>query len=439
MFICVLALFVSAAQADAGVGAGVSPLKLSMDDAVKIGAAKSFRLQRSRRNDRIAEERLKGTKGALGPSLDVSLGANQSQRYYDFQGSYDYNQATPQFDATLGSNASYEIDISGIRRRQLQQAQLSREATAIDGAQANVDVATDIRSNYARALRAQQQVAVDGEYLSLLDDLIARARVSQPQSVSFLESERANAALTLEQSKQSAELTFSSLRQTLRLEEDQPLKLTTSLSMPEPLPSADQLLSIAYENRNDLKHSEIRLKQARISKIQAMDPRRPTLRVSAFASQALTGDTILLGAGNHGRSRTLGAAVSFALPLLSYDGGQLDSNRKIAAIQADQAMADAEEAKERAENEISQVLISLNRARERLSKLPDVQLARQSLSQVEQLMLTAPAREAAGLLAQVTNARQNWKSSSLSRGDALTAYYTSYYQLQRVLGTEVVR
>ena len=439
MIISVLALSLAAAQPGATGEPAVSPLELTMDEAVEIGTSRSFRLQRSRRNGRIAEERVRGTKGALGPRFDVNLGANQSQRYYDFQGTYDYNQATPQFDSTVGANASYEFDISGIRKRQLQQAGLSREVSAVDAAQASVDVAADIRSNYVRALRSQQQVSVDGEYLELLDSLIARARVSQPTTVGFLESERSNAALTLEQSKQVADLTFSNLRQILRLEEDRPLKLTTELPKPPPLPGRDRLLSIAYENRNDLKHSEIRLKQARIAKIQAMDSRRPTLRVSAFASQALTGDTLLLGGENHGRSRTLGALVNFALPLFSYDGGQLAANRNIASIQADQAMADAEEAKERAENEINQVLIGLNRARERLSKLPDVQQAHQSLSQAEQQMLAAPAREAAGLLAQVTNARQNWKASVLSRNDALTAYYTNYYQLQRSLGTETVQ
>lgn len=439
MIICVLALSLTAAQPGETGRAAVSPLELTMDEAVEIGTAGSFRLQRSRRNGRIAEERLRANKGALGPRFDVNFGANQSQRYYDFQGTYDYNQATPQFDSTLGANASYEFDISGIRKRQLEQVRLSKDASAVDAAQASVDVATDVRSNYVRALRAQQQVSVDGEYLELLDSLIGRARVSQSQTVGFLESERSNAALTLEQSKQVADLTFSSLRQILRLEEDRPLKLTTNLPEPPPLPGRDRLLSIAYENRNDLKHSKIRLTQARIAKIQAMDSRRPTLRVSAFASQALTGDTLLLGGENHGRSRTLGALVNFALPLFSYDGGQLAANRNIAGIQADQATADAEEAKERAENEINQVLIGLNRARERLSKLPDVQQARQSLSQAEQQMLAAPAREAAGLLAQVTNARQNWKASVLSRNDALTAYYTNYYQLQRSLGTETVQ
>ena len=199
MIICVLALSLTAAQSGAMEDPAVDPLELTMDWAVEIGTASSFRLQRSRRNGRIAEERLRGTKGALGPRFDVNLGANQSQRYYDFQGTYDYNQANPQFDSTLGANASYEFDISGIRKRQLQQTRLSKDASAVDAAQASVDVASEIRGNYVRALRAQQQVSVDSQYLELLDSLIERARISQPQTLGFLESERSNAALTLEQ------------------------------------------------------------------------------------------------------------------------------------------------------------------------------------------------------------------------------------------------
>jgi outer membrane protein TolC len=124
--------------------------------------------------------------------------------------------------------------------------------------------------------------------------------------------------------------------------------------------------------------------------------------------------------------------------LFLFDGGQLNSNRQIAIIQADQAVADAEEAKERAENEINQVMINLNRAQQRLKSLPDPDQARQSLAQAEQQMLTASPTGAAGALAQVTNARQNWRSSVLSRNDALTDFYNGYYRLQRSLGTEEI-
>jgi hypothetical protein len=94
---------------------------------------------------------------------------------------------------------------------------------------------------------------------------------------------------------------------------------------------------------------------------------------------------------------------------------------------------------QRAATEINQVMIGLSRAQERLKRLPDAAQARQSLAQAEQQMLAASAGEAAGALAQVTNARQNWRSSVVSRNDALTDFYSSYYRLQRSLGTELVR
>jgi outer membrane protein TolC len=107
-------------------------------------------------------------------------------------------------------------------------------------------------------------------------------------------------------------------------------------------------------------------------------------------------------------------------------------------IQADQAVADAEEAKERAENEIDQVIIGLSRSQQRLKTLPDPRQARQSLAQAEQQMLAASPTEAAGALAQVTNARQNWRSSVVSRNDALTDFYSNYFRLQRSVGTEQI-
>jgi len=118
------------------------------------------------------------------------------------------------------------------------------------------------------------------------------------------------------------------------------------------------------------------------------------------------------------------------------DGGQLKNQRRITEIQAEQALADREEATERAENEINQVMIGLTSAQQRLRSLPDVEQALEALSRVENLMLAAPANDAPGFVAQVTNARQNWRSAVVSRNDVLTDFYGSYYRLQRSVGIE---
>jgi outer membrane protein TolC len=438
VIISFLALAVTAGQVDSSNDTSGNPLALTIEDAVEIGTTRSFKLQRSQRNTRIAAERVRGTRGGLGPRVDLTFGADQSQRYHQFDGTFDYNQATPQFQSAVSATASYDLDISGVRKREVQQVWLSQQATAVDAAQAIVDVAADIRTNYVQALRSQQQVETDSDYLALLDGLIAKAKTSQPSTAGFLESERSNAALVLEQSRQNADLTFSNLRQILRLKTDRPLTLTTSLSMPAPLPSTDRLLSIAYEHRGDLKQSKIRLQQARIAKVQAIDSRRPTLRASAFASHAVNANTFMLNDKNQGRTRSAGAMVTFALPILSYDGGQTAATRNIATISAQQARADEEEAREHAETEINQTRIALDRAFMRLTALPDVEQARRSLAQAEQQMLAASHANATSMLAQVTNARQNLRSSVMSKVDAVTTYYTSYYRLQRTLGTEAV-
>ena len=168
-----------------------------MEEAVDIGTNHSFRLQRSVRNKRMAQERVNGTKAQLGPRVDVGYGAAQSQGYYDFRGTYDYTQGKPAFYTAANANVSFDIDIAGVKKRQLQQSRLSMDSSAIDLAQTTLDVSSDIRTQYVQALRAQEQVAADEDYLRSIDDLFKRARASQPSVIGFLGIERSNAQQSL--------------------------------------------------------------------------------------------------------------------------------------------------------------------------------------------------------------------------------------------------
>ncbi|HEX6661493.1 MAG TPA: TolC family protein [Sphingomicrobium sp.] len=440
MATCVLVLAMWSLQASGGAVTPVSPpLELTIDDAVAVAVDRSFQVQRSERDQRIAQERTRAARGAMGPRLDLSLGADQAQRYYEFNGNYDYSVATPQFATTAGVSASYDFDISGVRRRSLEQTRLAQQSGSIDAEQTILNTAVDARLSYMQALRAQQQVEVDEQYLFLLDRLIANARSRQASVVDFLMTERSNSALILDQSRQAADLAISSLRQQLRLETDRPLRLTSRPTAALAVPSFARLVEIASAHRSDLRQSEIRLRQARLAQIQASDFRRPSLRASAFANHTLTGETFISHGKGLGRTRSAGIGLSFNLPLWSYDGGALDSARRIAAIQAEQALADSEEAKERAGNEISAELIAIDRDRARMERTPDSAQARQSLDRAEEQMLAASPKDATALLAQISNARQNWRASLTLKYDALTAYYAEYFRLQRSLGTDLAR
>jgi outer membrane protein TolC len=411
-------------------------LALTIDEAVERGLATNFRVQRSNRNEATAEQRVNISRAQLRPRFDLGFGAGQNQTYYDFRGNaVNFNRAEPQFYADLFASASFPIDISGVVRRQVRQARLSYELSELDQAQAIIDVSSDVRANYATTLRAQEQVTADEEYLTQIDDLLTRARVSQPVVVNFLETERANALQSLESTKTSRDLAMANFRQLLRLPRDTSIVLTTEFPSPSTVASTNELLELAIRNRIDLKQASIRLQQAQLATVQAGDTRRPSFRLTAYASQRFN-DEFPAIENFDGKTRSGGVVASLSFPLVQYDGGILRANRKIAALQAEQALADREEASERAENEINQVMIGLNRANQRLASLPDVKQARTSLDRVETQMLNAAPEEAAGFVAQVTNARQNLRSAVVARNDALTDFYANYFRLMRAIGTE---
>ena len=438
MSTCILVLALWSAQAGQIPIPLDPPMELTLDDAVSTALERSFQLQRSRRNERIGIERVKAVRATMGPRLDLSIGADQAQHYYDFRGLYDYSLATPQFSTSAGVNAFYDFDISGARRRSLEQARLTRQSGSVDVEQTALNIAVDARLSYVQALRAQQQAEIDQDFLLRLADLMARANTRQPGVVDFLATERSNAALILDQSRQSAELAIVGLRQQLRLRSDQPIRLTTQLGDDAPIPPVARLQDLADANRSDIRQSAIRLRQARIAQSQATDYRRPSLRASAFASHAITGSSLVPHGADLGQAKSAGVALSFNLPIWSYDGGELGAMRRIASIQAEQALADTDEARERARNEISAELIGINRARTRVARAPDPAQASQSLQTAEEQMLAASPADAPALLAQVSNARQNWRAATMLKFDALTAFYTEYFRLQRSLGTDAL-
>jgi len=428
----------AAAQEAAPVADAPETVTLTIEEAVALGLQRSFRVQRSNRNEAMAEHRADSSRAGRRPRFDAGVGAGQNQSYFDFHGNaQNFNRSEPQFSADAFASASLPIDISGVTRRQVRQAELTHDIIELDVAQARIDVATDIRVNFVNALRAQEQVRAEIAYVEQIDDILGRARVQQPGVLPFLETELSNARQTLQSTRTSSEIAFQNLRQNLRLPRATVLELTSGLPVRTQLPSIDALRELATRHRNDLRQAAIRLDQARIATIQASDSRRPNLRITAYASQRLN-DELPAFRDFDGRTRSAGIVITGIVPIINVDGGVVRNARRIAGIQAEQALADREEAIERAENEINQVMISLSRAQQRLQTLPDVEQALSALDRVEGLMLLAPAGDAPGYVAQITNARQNWRSAVVSRNDSLTDFYSNFFRLQKAVGTEEI-
>jgi hypothetical protein len=76
----------------------------------------------------------------------------------------------------------------------------------------------------------------------------------------------------------------------------------------------------------------------------------------------------------------------------------------------------------------------VTRAENRIRNLPDPNQALQALQRAEQMLLSAPPETAQGLVAQVSNARQAWRSAETATGDAYIDYNNAVFRLERLVG-----
>jgi outer membrane protein TolC len=178
--------------------------------------------------------------------------------------------------------------------------------------------------------------------------------------------------------------------------------------------------------------ARLRVKQAQTSMEQVSDYRKPTVRVGAFASQQLAGGAFY--DGRYDRLRQEGGLINVNVPLVQWDNGQLRRNEEVARIQREQADADLEELRERVAYDVRQQVLAVSRAENRIRNLPDPKQALQALQRAEQMLLSAPPETAQGLVAQVSNARQAWRSAETATADAYIDYNNAVFRLKRLIG-----
>lgn len=409
------------------------PYDLSIDDAVALAQQRSFRTARANRSLRQNELRYANAKSQYLPKLTTSVGLNQQARGLSAYGStYDYQVSSlGQFQGTASADLSMPIDVSGVIRRQVRQADIWRDISAADVTNAGLDVTLEVQTSYLNALRAQNTADADERVAGEIQKLLARAG---PQSSlgSFLQVELANAQQTAQSSRENADNAQDGLKQMLRVPPEVRLRLTSDFRGRKQPVERNGLLERALGKRPDVQSAQLRVKQAETSVAQVSDSRRPTVRVGAFASQQLAGGAVY--DGRYDRLRQEGGVVNVSVPFVQWDNGQLRRNKAVARIQSEQANADLEELRERVAYDVRQQLLAVTRAENRIRNLPDPTKALQALERAEQMLLSAPPETAQGLVAQVSNARQAWRSAETATADAYIDYNNAVFRLKRLIG-----
>jgi outer membrane protein TolC len=406
---------------------------LRIDDAVALAQQRSFKAARANRSLRENELRYDNARSQYRPTLTTSAGINQQELDYGWHGNTFAYQVSSlgQFHGNASANLSMPIDVAGVIHRQVVQAGLRQGIASNDAINTALDVTLDVVTAYLNALRAQNNADADEAVSKEIEDLLARAGPNSALG-SFLRVELANARQTAQTSRENADNAQDGLKQMLRVPPEAQLRLTSDLrGRKEPIDRND-LLERALRMRPDVQSAMLRVKQADTSVEQVSDSRKPTVRVGAFATQEVGGRAIY--DGRYDRLRQEGALINVNVPLLQWDNGQLQRNRQIAELQRDQADADLEELRERVAYDVRQQLLAVTRAANRIRNLPDADQARQALQRVEEMLLSAPPEAAQGLVAQVSNARQAWRSAETATADAYIDYNNAVFRLKRLVG-----
>ena len=420
-------------KADAAVENSGKPYDLSIDDAVTLAQQRSFRTARANRSLRQNELRYDNAKSQYLPKLTTSVGLNQQARGLSSHGdTYAYQVSSlGQFQGTASADLSMPIDVGGVIRRQVRQADIWRDISAADVTNTALDVTLEVQTSYLNALRAQNTADADERVADEITQLLKRAG---PQSSlgSFLQVELANAQQTAQSSRESADNAQDGLKQILRVPPEVRLRLTSDFRGRKQPVERNGLLERALDKRPDVQSAELRVKQAQTSVAQVSDSRKPTVRVGAFASQQLAGGAVY--DGRYDRLRQEGGLVNVSVPFVQWDNGQMRRNKAVARIQREQADADLEELRERVAYDVRQQLLAVSRAENRIRNLPDPRKALQALQRAEQMLLSAPPETAQGLVAQVSNARQAWRSAETATADAYIDYNNAVFRLKRLIG-----
>lgn len=406
---------------------------LSIEDAVALAHQRSFRTARANRSLSQNELRYDNAKAQYLPKLTTSLSLNQQARNLASYGdTYAYQVSSlGRFQGNANADVSVPIDVGGVIRRQVRQADLWRGISAADVTNTGLDVSLDVETSYLNALRAQNTADADERAAKEIEDLLSRAGRTSAIA-NFLEVELANAQQTAQSSRENSDNAQDGLKQILRVPPEARLHLTSDFRGRKQPIERTGLLERALSHRPDVQSAQLRVKQAETSTEQVSDYRKPSIRVGAFASQQIAGGAVY--DGRYDRLRQEGGVVNVSVPFVQWDNGQLRRNKEVARIQREQADADLEELRERVAYDVRQQLLAVTRAENRIRNLPDPKQALQALQRTEQMLLTAPPQTAQGLVAQVSNARQAWRSAETATADAYIDYNSAVFRLKRLIG-----
>ena len=243
------------------LGAQQAPATMSLEEAVQLARRHSPGYRQQVNDESVADWNVRAAYGALLPSLTLGAGMDWrgggTPRIAGLSGEELGLRRTPDY---LFSDYSVFLgwSMSGGTFFRMAQERAARDATTARIEAAAYTLETNITRQYLAALRARDAVELAERELSSTDEALklAQARVEAGAAPRMdqaqAEVERGRAEVTLLQAQASAETEKLRLLQSIGLDLDQPVDLTTELAVFEPVWTQEELMQAAMQSHPQL-------------------------------------------------------------------------------------------------------------------------------------------------------------------------------------------
>lgn len=238
-----------------------APATMSLEEAVQLARRYSPNYRQQVNDEAVADWNVRAAYGALLPSLTVGGGIDWrgggTPRFGQLSGEELGLSRTPDY---LFSDYSLRLgwSVSGGTFFRMAQERAAREATSARIEAAAFTLETNITRQYLAALRARDAVRLAERELASTDEALklAQARVeagaAPRMDAAQAEVERGRAEVTLLQAQAAEETAKLRLLQSIGVDLDQPVELTTELAVFEPTWTQQELMQAAMQNHPQL-------------------------------------------------------------------------------------------------------------------------------------------------------------------------------------------
>lgn len=393
----------------------------TLDKLIEIAKAQNLDVAAAKAKIREARANYREVGGSLGPTLDGTGSFTEAR---------SYNSTSSTFEA--GFDTSWELDLFGGKRRQLEAAAYQVDATQEDLRDTMLTLIGDIASNYISASGYQARIALARRTAASMreTETLTRNKFEAGGAAATDMANAAGQAASTEANIPTLEVSYAEAVHRLSVLTGQPpaalvqiLDKQTPIPKPQrPIPTgvpADILLT-----RPDVRSAERQLAQYTALIGEAEAARYPS--VSLSGTIAISGSSI----GDVAKGSSIGWSLGPSVTVPIFNGGQLEAAVDVATAQRDQYEAAFRSSVLTALEDVENAIVALGQERTRYGKLSEATDAYRQAADLARSLYQAGSSS----FLDVLDAERSLYSAEDSLLESQVTIATAYVTLNKALG-----